>query len=99
MLADNILATLRNKGRKPFRYHDKGMLATIGKHKAIMQTKRIHMNGYIAWVAWLVVHVFFLVGFRNRIAVFLRWVWSYLFSKRGSRLITEDNWKLEGEAA
>jgi NADH dehydrogenase len=71
------------------------MMATIGKHRAIAQTRRLRLDGYVAWIAWLVVHVFYLVGFRNRISVFLQWVWSYLFSKRGSRLITSPSWRME----
>jgi NADH:ubiquinone reductase (H+-translocating) len=95
LAARNVLATLHGRPREPFHYHDKGMLATIGKHRAIAQTRHLRLNGYLAWVAWLVVHVFYLVGFRNRISVFLQWVWSYLFSKRGARLITSPEWRME----
>ena len=73
----------------------KGMLATIGKHRAIAQLKHVRITGYLAWWMWLFVHLFFLVGFHNRIRVFRDWAWSYLFSKRGSRLITSSNWRLE----
>jgi len=93
--AKNILATIHGRPRKPFRYFDKGIMATIGKRKAIAQTGRLRLTGYIAWLAWLFIHILYLVGFRNRIAVFLEWAWSYLFSKRGSRLITSDEWKLD----
>jgi NADH dehydrogenase len=93
--ARNIIATLQGRPREPFRYRDKGMMATIGKHRAIAQTRRIRLNGYLAWLAWLVVHLFYLVGFRNRLAVFWQWVWSYLFSKRTSRLITTPGWHME----
>ena len=85
--AKNVLATIHGRPREPFRYHDKGIMATIGKHRAIVQTRHVRIDGYVAWVVWLLVHILYLVGFRNRIAVFLQWVWSYLFSKRGSRLI------------
>jgi NADH dehydrogenase len=95
LAARNLLATVRGRPREPFHYHDKGMMATIGKHRAIAQTRRLRLDGYVAWIAWLVVHVFYLVGFRNRISVFLQWVWSYLFSKRGSRLITSPSWRME----
>lgn len=95
--AKNILATIHNRPRKPFHYFDKGIMATIGKRKAIAQTGRLKLTGYIAWLAWLFIHILYLVGFRNRIAVLLEWAWSYLFSKRGSRLITSDNWKLHQE--
>ena len=93
--AKNIMATIHGRPRKPFRYFDKGIMATIGKRKAIAQTGRLRLTGYIAWLAWLFIHILYLVGFRNRIAVFLEWAWSYLFSKRGSRLITSDEWKLD----
>jgi NADH:ubiquinone reductase (H+-translocating) len=93
--ARNIVATLQGRPREPFHYRDKGMMATIGKHRAIAQTRRIRLNGYLAWLAWLVVHIFYLVGFRNRLAVFWQWVWSYLFSKRTSRLITTPGWHME----
>ncbi|HEX3477178.1 MAG TPA: NAD(P)/FAD-dependent oxidoreductase [Kofleriaceae bacterium] len=93
--ARNILASVRGRERKPFRYHDKGMLATIGKHRAIAQLKHVRLTGYVAWVLWLFVHLFFLVGFHNRVQVFRDWAWSYLFSKRGSRLIMSDDWRLK----
>jgi NADH dehydrogenase len=93
--AKNLLATIHGRPREPFRYHDKGLMATIGKHRAIAQIRHLRLYGYIAWVVWLIVHVLYLVGFRNRIAVFLQWVWSYLFSKRGSRLITSPEWRME----
>ena len=69
-------------------------MATIGKHKAIAQTGRFRLTGYLAWVAWLFIHILYLIGFKNRISVFTQWVWSYLFSKRGARLITQRDWKL-----
>lgn len=93
--AKNVLATIHCRPRERFRYHDKGMLATIGKHRAIVQTRHVRLGGYLAWVAWMLVHILYLVGFRNRIAVFLQWLWSYLFSKRGSRLITSPEWRME----
>lgn len=93
--ARNILASVRGRAREPFHYHDKGMLATIGKHRAVAQLKHVRLTGYVAWVRWLFVHLFFLVGFHNRVQVFRDWAWSYLFSKRGSRLILSDSWRLE----
>jgi NADH dehydrogenase len=93
--AGNILATVRGQRREAFRYHDKGVMATIGKHKAVAKTRRLTLTGYVAWVAWLLVHVLFLVGFRNRVSVLAQWAWSYVFSKRGARLITEADWRLD----
>jgi NADH dehydrogenase len=86
--ADNIRRDLEGHARKNFHYLDKGSLATIGRAAAIAQRGRIHISGYFAWLAWLFVHVFFLIGFRNRIVVLIQWAWSYLTYERGARLIT-----------
>jgi len=91
--ARNILASIEGKPRVSFRYRDKGQMATIGKRRAIAQTGRLKFTGFPAWIAWLFVHIFYLIGFKNRITVFLEWSWSYLFSKRGARLITTKEWR------
>jgi NADH dehydrogenase len=75
----------------PFRYRDEGALATIGRHSAIADLGRIKLTGWIAWVLWGIVHIFFLIGFRNRMAVFLNWIWAWLTYGRGARLITGDS--------
>jgi NADH:ubiquinone reductase (H+-translocating) len=87
-VADNISRELRREARKNFHYFDKGSLATIGRAAAVAQRGRIHVSGYFAWLAWLFIHVFFLIGFRNRIIVLIQWAWSYLTYERGARLIT-----------
>jgi NADH dehydrogenase len=74
--------------RPPFHYRDKGSLATIGRSAAIAQFGKIHISGFIAWLAWLFVHILFLIGFRNRVLVFIQWAWSYFTYERGARLIT-----------
>jgi NADH dehydrogenase len=74
--------------RPPFHYYDKGSLATIGRSAAIAQFGRIHISGFIAWLAWLFVHILFLIGFQNRVLVFIQWAWSYFTYERGARLIT-----------
>ncbi|MGA7657932.1 MAG: NAD(P)/FAD-dependent oxidoreductase [Methylocella sp.] len=74
--------------RPPFHYFDKGSLATIGRSAAIAQFGKIHISGFIAWLAWLFVHILFLIGFRNRVLVFIQWAWSYFTYERGARLIT-----------
>jgi NADH dehydrogenase len=74
--------------RPPFHYHDKGSLATIGRSAAIAQFGKIHISGFIAWLAWLFVHILFLIGFRNRVLVLIQWAWSYFTYERGARLIT-----------
>jgi NADH dehydrogenase len=88
--ARNILAMI--KGRKPQRFHywDKGTLATIGRNKAVANLRFVHLSGLPAWLAWLFVHIFFLIGFRNRLLVFLQWAWSYLTFDKGARLITRN---------
>jgi NADH dehydrogenase len=75
-------------GRPKFHYWDKGSLATIGRAAAIGEFGKIHVSGFIAWLAWLFIHIFFLIGFRNRILVFIQWAWSYFTYERGARLIT-----------
>ena len=74
--------------RPPFRYWDKGSLATIGRAAAVAEFGKIHISGFIAWLAWLFVHILFLIGFRNRLLVFIQWAWSYVTYERGARLIT-----------
>jgi len=84
--------TLREGGdfaiRPPFHYWDKGSLATIGRAAAVAEFGKIHISGFIAWLAWLFVHILFLIGFRNRLLVFIQWAWSYVTYERGARLIT-----------
>lgn len=93
--AQNILHAIAGTPRMEFHYTDKGQMATIGKRKAILQSGPLKMDGFFAWLAWFFVHVLYLVSFRNRISVMAQWAWSYLFSKRGARLITERDWKLK----
>ncbi len=73
---------------KPFRYRDKGSMATIGRARAVAQTGRFEFSGFIAWLAWCFIHVLFLVGFRNRLAVMFSWAWNWITFQRGARLIT-----------
>lgn len=86
--ARNIERALRGQGRLPFRYHDKGSLATIGRAAAVADLGRMKLSGLIAWLAWLFIHILFLIGFRNRFVVLFEWAWSYLTYDRGARLIT-----------
>jgi len=88
--AKNIERDLRGEPRKDFHYLDKGNLATIGRAAAVAEFGKIHISGFIAWLAWLFVHIFFLIGFRNRIIVLIQWAWSYFTYERGARLITGD---------
>jgi NADH dehydrogenase len=91
--AKNVLASVEGTERAPFRYRDKGMMATIGKYRAIAQTGRVRLTGLVAWLAWLFIHILYLIGFKNRLTVFLEWTWSYAFSRRGARLITTSEWR------
>jgi NADH:ubiquinone reductase (H+-translocating) len=88
--ARNIGRELRGQARENFHYRDKGSLATIGRSAAIAQFGKLHISGFPAWLAWLFVHIFFLIGFRNRVIVLIHWAWSYFTYERGARLITGD---------
>src|SRR5688572_1348790 len=90
LTAKNILADLKERERSIFKYVDKGSMATIGRSKAIADIKGYQFKGFIAWMMWLFLHVFFLIGFRNRIIVMLEWFWAYLTRERSARLITGD---------
>ncbi len=74
--------------RTPFRYRDKGSMATIGRSRAIAQMGKLRLSGVFAWLAWLLVHIWYLIGFRNRLLVMFDWAWSYFTYRRGARLIT-----------
>ncbi len=83
-----IRMDLARRPRPPFAYRDKGSLATIGRARGVAHLGRLRFGGFAAWFAWMAVHVFFLIGFRNRVFVALSWAWSYLTFRRGARLIT-----------
>ncbi len=86
-----IARRLRGAAVEPFRYRDKGMLATIGRSKAVADLGFVRFSGFVAWLAWLFIHLMYLVGFRNRVLVLLQWAWSYATRNRGARLITGPN--------
>jgi NADH:ubiquinone reductase (H+-translocating) len=86
--ARNILRRLEGEPAEPFRYRDKGIMATIGRAAAVAKIGRFEIGGWFAWVLWLGVHIVFLIGFRNRFQVLLQWAWAYLTWTRGARLIT-----------
>jgi NADH dehydrogenase len=88
--AANILRDLHGEARLPFRYFDKGTMATIGRRRAVAQIGRLHLSGYVAWLMWLFVHLLLLVGFRNRLMVMREWVWAFFTRERSARLITGD---------
>jgi NADH:ubiquinone reductase (H+-translocating) len=84
-----VRARLRSRPAPPFRYRDKGNLATIGRAAAVADIKGVKLSGLIAWITWLVVHLWYLVGFQNRLLVMIRWTFSFATHGRGARLITE----------
>jgi NADH dehydrogenase len=88
--ARNVLRMIRGKKPEKFHYFDKGSMATIGRNKAVADLKFFHLSGLPAWLAWLFVHIIFLVGFRNRVLVFIQWAWAYLTFDKGARLITRN---------
>jgi NADH dehydrogenase len=87
-VADLLLARRDGKSVPPFRYRDFGSLATIGRKRAIVQMGRFKLKGFLAWVLWSVAHIYFLIGFRNRLVVATNWLWNYVTFQRGTRLIT-----------
>jgi NADH dehydrogenase len=89
-VAQSIGRDLRGLPRTPFRYKDRGTLATIGRAAAVADFGRIKVTGFLAWMLWLFVHILFLIGFRNRVLVMTEWAWSYLTYERAARLITGD---------
>ena len=80
---------LRGRSRGPFRYRDKGNLATIGRARAVADLHAVRLSGFLAWAVWLVIHLWYLIGFQNRLLVFIRWSFSFFTRGRGARLITE----------
>ena len=86
--AANILRTLTGTPTRPFRYRNLGDMATIGRNSAVADINGLHLTGFVAWLAWALVHILNLIGFRNRVLVALQWFWSYLTFQRGARLIT-----------
>jgi NADH dehydrogenase len=86
--AANIVHAIRGEPLVPFHYKDRGTLATIGRAAAVCNFGRVKLTGLVAWLAWLFVHIFLLIGFRNRFVVLFSWAWTYLTYERGARLIT-----------
>lgn len=86
-LAKNFIRSLKGKEAQPFVYFDKGAMATIGRNKAVVDFRRFHLKGFLAWLSWMFIHLLYLVGFRNKLVVFVNWVWSYLTYDKGTRII------------
>ena len=89
--AENVLRTIAHQKRRPFKYRNKGDLATIGRHRAVADFGAFTVSGVFAWLLWVTVHIFYLAGFRNRLSVMLQWAWSYFTYQRGVRLIVSEH--------
>jgi len=87
LVAKNIIADLKNRTPKSFKYIDKGSMATVGRNRAVMESKGIKMGGFFAWIAWLIVHIITLIGFRNKLTVVTGWLYNYFTYDRTLRLI------------
>ena len=92
-IAKTILRELDSIPRKSFQYLDKGQMATIGRKKAIVEVRGLKFGGFLAWLAWLFIHIFYLSGFKNRVIVLIQWGYSYFSFARGARLIINRNWR------
>ncbi len=91
--ARSIVRAIAGKTTQPFKYWDKGMVATIGRRKAVVQIGGFRLAGFAAWVMWIGIHIYYLIGFRNKLIVLLQWIWSYVTFKKGARLIVEKEWR------
>ena len=91
----HVARTIRRGERRPFRYRDKGNVATIGRASAVVDLHRVRISGFPAWVFWLALHIYYLIGFGNRLLVLARWAGAYFARARGARLIT---WRAASEA-
>ncbi len=98
-LARLIRAKARGRDYPDFRFRDKGQMATIGRRRAILQSGNFRLAGIAAWIAWLIIHIYYLAGFKNRLFVVLQWAWSYFTVGRGARLIVDKDWRFYAEDA
>jgi NADH dehydrogenase len=96
--AKNLQRAMRGESMLPFRYRNKGSLATIGRNSAVADFGKLKLSGAPAWLAWLLLHLLFLVGFRNRMIVLFQWFWSFVSYDRGARLITGPLRRVDGQA-
>ena len=87
-MARQIVRHIDARSPETFVYRDKGSMATIGRSRAVAEIGKIRLSGFIAWLTWLLVHIYYLADFRNRTIVIINWAWSYLTYRRGARLIT-----------
>jgi NADH:ubiquinone reductase (H+-translocating) len=95
-IGKTILDDLKGRPRKPFRYRDKGQMATIGRNKAIVEIGSLKFDGAAAWFTWILVHIYYLTGFKHRVFVLMQWAWSYFTLAHGARLIVNKEWRFYG---
>ena len=98
MVRKNLKRASKSQEWKAFDYFDKGSMATIGRNKAVVDMGGIHLKGLIAWLTWMFVHLLFLIGFRNKLVVFVNWIWSYFTYDKGTRVIIRPFKKKSEEA-
>ncbi|MGE3262234.1 MAG: NAD(P)/FAD-dependent oxidoreductase [Bacteriovoracia bacterium] len=91
--AENILRLSRGEKTLPFRYKDKGQMATIGRSRAVVQMDKLRFYGFFAWLTWITVHIYYLIGFKNRLFVVMTWIWAYVTYGRSARLIVQKEWQ------
>lgn len=96
--AKNILREINGEQKKPYKYIDKGQAATIGRSKAVVETWKLKYGGFLAWLTWIGVHIYYLTGFKNRLFVIISWAWSHLTFSRGARLIIPKKWQIYDES-
>lgn len=96
-LAKSLKRLIKNKSVQPFKYVDKGTMATVGRNLAVVDLGKVHFGGWFAWLTWLLVHLMLLVDFKSRVSVFVTWVWNYINFDRGTRLIVNKFSKKEKE--
>ncbi len=94
-IAQNLKRLIKGQPTRQFKYYDKGQMATIGRSRAVVNMGRFAFHGFLAWLVWLVVHIYYLIGFKNKFFVLFQWLWSYLTYRKGARLIVQKNWKQE----
>lgn len=92
-IAGNIIREINGEPRQSFKYFNKGLLATIGRKKAVLEMGKLRLSGFWAWLAWLFVHIYYLIGFRNKLMVLAHWTYSYIAYRKGARLIVHKEWR------
>ena len=96
-VARQLIRESCGKSREPFSYRNKGQMATIGRSSAVAEVGKFKFSGFFAWMTWLLVHIYYLTGFKNRLFVVIQWAWAYITFDRGARLIVGKDWQFYGK--